>query len=163
VSVARRPDVAKLLSLSLILTFAVCEFRWKHTSSRKVLCSASAANASATHSGVAPMHSGALLVVSLTSQWIAVSGTSSWSAAVVEGTTQPITGAVWNGNRPRRRLLGLHLLCAVRVAVRLSLPLRRRIEQSRPTGRRTWELVGTTSVGAAFSGLPQPNPFPLPT
>jgi hypothetical protein len=57
-------------------------------------CSASAVNAPAIRSGTAATHPGMLLVVRLTSQGSAATHSSSLSAAAVEETTQPTTGAV---------------------------------------------------------------------
>ena len=66
----------------------------------------------------------------------------SLSAAAVEETTQPTTGAVWNGRRLRRCLLSGRLLNAVRGAEHPALlPFRRRNGRSRPLSRRVWNHI----------------------
>jgi hypothetical protein len=108
-----------------------------------------------------------MYVVRLTSQGSAPSHSSSLSAAAVEETTQPTTGAVQSGRKPRRRLLSGRLPCAARWAVYPTLPSpRRHSGRSRLPNRRVWDKAGTTaSVGAESLRLPlhlPPNPTPCP-
>jgi len=100
-SLARGPDVVKVRSLTKLSGLRVtvetyvapkgplqckrCQ-RFGHTQ-----------RTAATHPGI-------LLVVRLTFQGSAVPHNRSLSAAVVEETTQPTTGAARNGRRPWRRL-----------------------------------------------------------
>ena len=105
------------------------------------------------------MRPGVLLVVRLTPQGSAVSHSSSLSVVAVEETTQPTTGTVLSGKRPRWLLLSGRLLKAAR-----GRPTRSSCRaKGEPSGPENLGLVGTTlSVRAVLSRLlPQPIPNTL--
>jgi hypothetical protein len=96
------------------------------------------------HRGTVAIPLGVLLVVRLTSQESAPPHNSSVSAAVVEVTTQPTTGAARSGKRPRRRLPGGRQLLAIKWEVHPAPPSsRRRSVRNQPPNRRAWDLAGT--------------------
>jgi hypothetical protein len=143
-----------------------CECRWRRTSPRKDPCSASAANASATHRATVATHPEVLLVVRLTFQGSAPTHSSSLSAVAAEETTQLTTGAVQNGRRPRRRLLSGRILCAARWGVHPA-PRHPKAQRLVPTAEQErleqgWNHVIRGGRVIKAASPPSPNFTPCP-